>query len=186
MSVQIHGKEYITVDERVQEFHKLYPNGSITTELVEFTDKRVITKTTAIPDVDDVGRFFTGFAYEIVGVGNINKTSSLENCETSSCGRALGFLNIGLVGSIATADEVDNAIKQQEAIKVTEQQKDKYQQLLSHKCFKGKKKETNSWWAKIYDEVNPNDCAEKCLQQMENAIKLFENPEIIEQKEEVK
>ena len=110
----------------------------------------------------------------------------MENCETSSCGRALGFLNIGLVGSIATADEVDVAIKTQDAIKVTEQQKDKYQQLLSHKCFKGKKKETNSWWAKIYDEVNPNDCAEKCLQQMENAIKLFENPEIIEQKEEVK
>ena len=91
------------------------------------------------------------------------------------------MLSIGLVGSIATADEVDNAIKQQEAIKVTEQQKDEYQKLLAHKCFKGKKKETNSWWSKIYDEQNPNVCANKCLKQMKNAIKIFENPETIEQ-----
>ena len=184
MSVNIHGKEYVTVDERVAEFHKLYPNGSITTELVEFTDKRVITKTLVIPDVDKPERFFTGLAYEMVGIGNINKTSSLENCETSSTGRALGMLNIGLVGSLATADEVDVAIKTQDAIKVTEQQKDKYQQLLAHKCFKGKKKVTNDWWAKIYDTANPNASAEKCLKQMENAIELFENPEPEKDKKE--
>ena len=183
MSVNIHGKEYITVDERVAEFHKLYPNGMISTKLVEFTDKRVITKTTVIPDVDKPERFFTGLAYEMVGVGNINKTSSLENCETSSTGRCLGMLNIGLVGSIATADEVDAAIKTQDAIKVTDEQKNKYQELLKHKCFKGKKKDTNSWWAKIYDQSNPNESATKCLAQMENAIELFENPKIEKQEE---
>ena len=183
MSVNIHGKEYITVDERVAEFHKLYPNGMISTKLVEFTDKRVITKTTVIPDVDKPERFFTGLAYEMVGVGNINKTSSLENCETSSTGRCLGMLNIGLVGSIATADEVDAAIKTQDAIKVTDEQKNKYQELLKHKCFKGKKKDTNSWWAKIYNQSNPNESATKCLAQMENAIELFENPKIEKQEE---
>ena len=52
MAVKIHGKDYVTVDERVEEFHKRYPNGSIQTELVEFDGKRVITKTTAIPDVE--------------------------------------------------------------------------------------------------------------------------------------
>ena len=181
MSVNINGKEYVTVDERVAEFHKLYPNGMISTKLVEFTDKRVITKTTAIPDVSKPERFFTGLAFEMVGVGNINKTSSLENCETSSCGRALGMLNIGLVGSIATANEVDVAIKTQDAIKVTDEQKNKYQELLKHKCFKGKKKDTNSWWSKIYGQSNPNESATKCLTQMEKAIELFENPEIEKQ-----
>ena len=71
MPVEIHGKQYITVDERVQEFHELYPNGSITTELIEFTEKRVVTKTTSIPDVKKPERFFTGFAYVINWVSRI-------------------------------------------------------------------------------------------------------------------
>ena len=182
MSVQIHGKEYITVNERVQKFHKLYPNGSIKTELIEFTD-RFITKTIATPDVEKPERFFTGLAYEMVGSSQINKTSALENCETSSCGRSLSFLNIGIDGSIASADEVENAIHQQEEHNVTEQQKDKYQKLLKHKCFTGKKKETNEWWVKVYDEPNPKVAADKALKIMEKAIDLFENPEIIEQEE---
>ena len=180
MSVNIHGKEYITVDERVAEFHKLYPNGMISTKLVEFTDKRVITKTLVIPDVDKPERFFTGLAYEMVGIGNINKTSSLENCETSSTGRALGMLNIGLVGSIATADEVDVAIKTQDAIKVTDEQKGKYQELLAHNHFKGKKKKTNEWWASIYDDPNPKKSADAKLEIMQSAIELAENPKIEE------
>ena len=68
--------------------------------------------------------------------------------------------------------------KTQDAIKVTDEQKNKYQELLKHKCFKGKKKDTNSWWSKIYGQANPNESATKCLTQMEKAIELFENPEI--------
>ena len=119
----------------------------------------------------------------MVGSSQINKTSALENCETSAVGRALGWLNIGIDGSIASADEVENAIHQQEAHTVTEQQKDKYQKLLKHKCFTGKKKETNEWWVKVYDEPNPKVAADKALKIMEKAIDLFENPEIIEQEE---
>ena len=183
MSIKIHGKDYVLVNERVQEFHRLYPNGSIRTDLIEFSDKRFITKTEVCPDVNDRMRIFTGLAYEMVGSSQINKTSALENCETSAVGRALGWLNIGIDGSIASADEVENAIHQQEAHTVTEQQKDKYQKLLAHDCFKGKKKVTNEWWVKIYDEPNPKIAADKALKIMEKAIDLFENPETIKQEE---
>ena len=83
MPVTIHGKEYITVNERVQEFHKLYPNGCIRTELIESIGDRFIMMAKAIPDIETPNRFFTGYAYEVIGSSNINKTSALENAETS-------------------------------------------------------------------------------------------------------
>lgn len=113
MSIKIHGKEYVLVDERVEEFHKLYPNGRIVSKLLK-ADGMFIVETKVMPDVEQPKRYFTGLAYEVVGSSQINNTSALENCETSSVGRALGFLNIGLVGSIASGDEVQNAIHQQE------------------------------------------------------------------------
>ena len=110
--IQIKGKDYVEVHERVKEFHNQYKKGSITTEIIEMTD-RFITKTTVIPDIGVPERYFTGVAYEKENEGFINKTSALENCETSSVGRALGFLNIGIDTSIASYDEVSNAIEQQ-------------------------------------------------------------------------
>ena len=110
--IQIKGKDYIEVNERVKQFHKDYPNGSITTELIEMTD-RFITKTTVIPDVKNPDRKFTGIAYEKEDSTFINKTSALENCETSSVGRSMGFLGLGIDTSIASYDEVANAVEQQ-------------------------------------------------------------------------
>ena len=112
--INIKGKDYIEVNERIKEFHNLYPNGSIETELIEMTD-RFITKTTVIPDVKNSDRQFTGIAYEKEDGSFINKTSALENCETSSVGRALGMLGIGIDTSVASYDEVANAIEQQES-----------------------------------------------------------------------
>ena len=111
--IKIKGKDYVMVHERVKEFHNQYSNGKIHTELVEMTD-RFITKTIVTPDVENPDRFFTGWAYEDISKSGVNCTSALENCETSSVGRALGMLNIGIDTSIASADEVNNAIKQQE------------------------------------------------------------------------
>ena len=111
--IQIKGKDYIEVNERVKEFHKLHTNGSITTELIEMTD-RFITKTSVIPDVENKDRVFTGIAYEKEDGTFINKTSALENCETSSVGRALGMLGIGIDTSLASYNEVANAVKQQD------------------------------------------------------------------------
>ena len=110
--IKIKGNDYVEVNERVKQFHKDYPNGSITTELIEMTD-RFITKTTVITDVENPERKFTGIAYEKEDSTFINKTSALENCETSSVGRALGMLGIGIDTSVASYDEVANAIEQQ-------------------------------------------------------------------------
>ena len=182
MSIKIHGKDYVLVNERVQEFHRLYKNGSIRTDLIEFSD-RFIVKAEVCPEVSDRMRIFTGLAYELVGSSQINKTSALENCETSAVGRALGMLGIGIDGSFASADEVNNAIHQQKEHSVTEQQKDKYQELLKHKCFEGKKKKTNDWWFHVYDAQNPKVAADKALKTMEEAIKLYLNPKIEKQEE---
>ena len=107
--MKIKGNDYVMVHERVMEFHKRYPNGSITTEIVEMTD-RFITISKAIPDVKEPERYFTGIACEIS-----NDESALENCETSSVGRCLGLLNIGIDTSIASYEEVDNAINKQKS-----------------------------------------------------------------------
>ena len=112
--INIKGKDYIEVNERIKEFHNLYPDGSITTDLIEMTD-RFITKTTVIPNATIPERKFTGIAYEKEDGSFINKTSALENCETSSVGRALGMLGIGIDTSVASYDEVANAIEQQQS-----------------------------------------------------------------------
>jgi hypothetical protein len=53
-------------------------------------------------------------AQEDKAASMINKTSYVENCETSAVGRALGFLGIGIETSIATADEVSMAVNKQQ------------------------------------------------------------------------
>ena len=112
-TVDIKGKPYVMVKDKVSEFHRLYPNGSIRTELIEMTD-RFIVKAIVIPDIDQGSRYFTGHAEEVIGSTQINKTSALENCETSAIGRCLSCLNIGIIDSFASADEVANAIIKQE------------------------------------------------------------------------
>ena len=181
-TIDIHGKPYVMVNERILHFNETYPNGSINVDLVEMTE-RFIVKTTIIPDVENPNRKFENYAEEVIGSSQINNTSALENAVTSSVGRALGLLSIGIMDSIASAEEVQNAVHQQQAHNVTEQQKDKYQKLLKHKCFDGKIKKTNEWWVHIYDAQNPKDAADKALKTMEAAIKVFENPKTIKQEE---
>lgn len=110
-SINIHGKEYYEVKERVMEFHRRYSNGSIETEIIEMTDDRFITRTIVKPHKDR-NTTYTGLACETIGKGGF-KGSELECCETSSVGRALGFLNIGITNSIASADEVKYAKRNQ-------------------------------------------------------------------------
>jgi hypothetical protein len=108
-TVNIHGKEYKTVALRIQEFREKHPDFTIQTELVEANDTLVVMKAT-ISAANMV--IATGYAEEVRTASKINRTSALENCETSAVGRALAFF--GLAGSeIASADEVANAIQQQ-------------------------------------------------------------------------
>lgn len=106
-TVNIQGKPYVMVHERIGEFHRKYPKGSISTKiLTDLNSASIIIKATA--KTDD-GRVFTGHAQERVGDGFINKASALENAETSAIGRCLGILNIGILDGVASADEVVKA-----------------------------------------------------------------------------
>lgn len=110
-TMDIKGKGYVLVNERVKAFRMLYPNGIITTEIVSLEGGVVVMKATIS---DDNGCLLsTGYAYEKESSTYINKTSYIENCETSAVGRALGFLGIGIDTSIASYDEVQNAVNNQ-------------------------------------------------------------------------
>lgn len=112
--VNIHGKEYKTVAKRVDEFRQ--DNGkdlSIITSLVDRDENAVVMKAEIL---DKDGRVIaTGYAEEYRTASQINKTSALENCETSAIGRALANFGLG-GGEYASADEVANAICQQEKV----------------------------------------------------------------------
>ena len=112
-TIDIHGKPYVMVKDRVIHFNNEYPNGCIRSKLVDRIDSVVIFEATVIPDVDKPERFFTGHAEEEIGSSQINQTSALENCETSAIGRALAMMGIGVNESFASGDEVANAVYQQ-------------------------------------------------------------------------
>lgn len=119
MPVKIHGNEYTTVAERIDAFRKddRYEGWSIETDIISSDIQDCIIKAT-IKDSDGkiVG---TGLAHEVQGSTNINKTSHIENCETSAIGRALA--NIGKAGTeYASANEVTNAIINQKIEEATE------------------------------------------------------------------
>ncbi len=114
MPVKIHGKEYLTVAERIGMLNKEAFNYSLNTELVSWEDSIVIMKATLTISNDDDVQTYTGHAYERESSSQINKTSALENCETSAIGRALAAAGFGGT-EYASADEVANAVHQQDA-----------------------------------------------------------------------
>ena len=171
MPVEIHGKQYVTVNERVQEFHKLYPNGMIHCQLIDDSPENMwIMQSTVCPDCDSPERAFSGYACEVIGSSQINRTSALENCETSAIGRALGFLGLGVVNSIATADEVSNAIHQQSGYNPNEDEITTFDELLSHPVFKGKKKQAKEHWA----GCTKKEAVDGCLLYMQEQINTYE------------
>lgn len=107
-STDIKGKGYIEVNQRIKAFRQVYPTGTISTEIISLENGVVMMKTTVL---DDNGKTLaTGLAYEKESSSFINKTSFIENCETSAIGRALGFCGFGIDSSVASAEEVENAI----------------------------------------------------------------------------
>jgi len=112
MPLKLHGKEYMTVAERInlllsqEEVTRFY---SLNTEIVEINDAYCVIKATLSlgPNL-----FFTGHAMEEKGNKGVNKTSHVENCETSAIGRALAAA--GFHGSeYASADELVEALNKQ-------------------------------------------------------------------------
>lgn len=110
-TVNIKGKEYVEVNERLKYFRQNYKDYSLESEIIELSNGIVTIK--AIIKDENGRTIATGLAQEKESSSFINKTSFVENCETSAWGRALGNLGIGIDTSVASADEVNNAIENQ-------------------------------------------------------------------------
>ena len=102
----IKGKQYAEVTQRVKAFRTVYPNGSITTDIVSLENGIVTIKATVANEEGAI--IATGYAQEKESSSYINKTSYIENCETSAVGRALGFCGFGIDTSIASYEEMAN------------------------------------------------------------------------------
>lgn len=125
-TTDIKGKAYSEVPQRIKAFRRLFPQGFIRTRLLSNENGVAIMQAeVGYYDTDEEREMVlaTGLAYEKEGSTFINKTSYIENCETSAVGRALGMLGIGIDGSVASAEEVQNAqIQQAELEKLTKDQ----------------------------------------------------------------
>ena len=99
-TIELKGKQYCEVKERVIAFRKVYPNGTINT-LIEHTENYIECEAIIL---DETGKTIArGHSRELA-----NKPFSLENCETSAIGRALGFCGFGIKTSIASKEDMDN------------------------------------------------------------------------------
>ena len=108
-AIDIKGKKYILVADRILYFNETFDKGEIRTKILsDITSEHIIIKAFVYPEgVKE--RCFTGHSQATVGDGYINKTSALENAETSAVGRALAMMGIGVIESIASADEINKA-----------------------------------------------------------------------------
>ena len=108
-TIKLGAKGYAQVNERVKAYRKVYPTGSLTSEIEEIRDDYVRIKATA---TDEDGRVIaTGTASEKL-TGNdkkdyINISSMIENCETSAYGRCLGFAGFGVDTSISSVEDME-------------------------------------------------------------------------------
>jgi hypothetical protein len=171
-TVNIRGKEYKLISTRVSEFVEARPDWSIETEIVSLDAESVVIKALV---KDESGRIrATGFAEEFRASSNINRTSALENCETSAIGRCLSAC--GFAGTeYASAEEVANAITNQAINEEIEKKLDAYEkrgkQLADHlhavrnnwdsvvEIKQGIAEDKASWVAECYMELD-NDTRE--------------------------
>lgn len=115
-TTDIKGKDYAEVNQRIKAFRMCYPNGSISTEILSLVDGMVTMRATVCNEEGQI--LGTGTAQEKETSSFINKTSYIENCETSAVGRALGMCGFGIDTSVASAEEVQNAIHNQNKVEI--------------------------------------------------------------------
>lgn len=110
--IDIKGRPYTTIANRVEVYRKFFPDASITTEIVLNDEQVVVVKATVSNNGIVVA---TGHGEEIKGAGLVNSTSALENCETSAIGRALASCSLH-GGEFASFEEVSHALHQQNTV----------------------------------------------------------------------
>jgi hypothetical protein len=108
--------EYVTVHERVERFYAKYPQGRITTTILEHNAETgfVLMRAEVYRDGDDALPAATGHAYELRSSGHVQQGSYVEVCETSSVGRALALLGFEVKRGIASREEMQKAARKQQ------------------------------------------------------------------------
>lgn len=100
---------YETVEDRLARFWQQHPDGRVHTELAPAPDGQWIIRAEVYRNGDDPHPWATGYAHEVVGATPVNRTSALENCETSAIGRALANAGYATKGQRASREEMDKA-----------------------------------------------------------------------------
>ena len=106
---------YVTVAERVAAFYQTYPQGRINTQIVQHDTESgfILMRAEIYRSTDDASPSATGHAFEVRSESYVNKTSYIENAETSSVGRALALLGFEVRRGIASREEMDKTARMQ-------------------------------------------------------------------------
>ena len=152
-TINIKGKEYVTVNERLKEFRNLFKDYSIVTEIIEHGEDYALMKASVIDD-KGVTRA-TGYAREVVAKSPINKFAFIENCETSAIGRALGNFGIGIDEAVCTAEELLMKLSQEKQDKPEKPAFEK--EAAAEKMLKGLRSDEYDWEMNCYSDVDDID-----------------------------
>lgn len=140
-TTNIKGKDYAEVNQRIKAFRMVYPTGIIETEMVSNDPNEdgvhtcIFRAILGYRENGEIYKLATGTAYEKEDSTFINKTSYIENCETSAVGRALGMAGFGIDTSVASAEEVQNAMANQEEM-ITDEQKETIKSMFTNEDIK--------------------------------------------------
>jgi hypothetical protein len=110
-------EDYVPVAERLEKFYQTYPDGRVTTSIVEHSIESgfVLMRAEVYRAADDAAPAATGHAFEVRGESYVNKTSYVENAETSAVGRALALLGFEVKRGIASREELQKTARMQPA-----------------------------------------------------------------------
>lgn len=143
-TVKIKGKDYVPVHERIKWLNENY-EYNIETDYQYYAERRMwVVKAKLTISGADRDYIYTGHAQEIESDNyrEVNHTSALENAETSAVGRACAMANIGIDTGIASADEVEKAIKRAESVdEVGEENRLYLLTLLENTTYEERQKE---------------------------------------------
>lgn len=124
-TINLKGKEYSMVSSRLEIFRKHFGfKYGIVEEILVDDGKRVVTKTSIIDRDNPETPIGVGHAEEIRGSSMVNKTSAIENCMTSSLGRALATAAALHGGEMASSNELDKANNNKKNIEEKENKED--------------------------------------------------------------
>jgi len=156
----IENKEYAEVPQRIKAFRMVFPDGFIHNTMISNEGGICIFRS-------EVGFYTESGEKRVLGVGTaferqdstfINKTSYIENCETSACGRALGMAGFGIDTSVASAEEVQNAITNQEKNElITEKE-----QTVLRKTVEAMGYKVEDFFKKPLDQLTADEYAKAC------------------------